>query len=149
VVPEPPGPAPTAASGAARCVTAAQAPSSSGLSIREQVSAAVGSLLDGDFTLPASNLTQKMQSKVPALSPREAEVALATAAAAVRRVHAFHQDLNTLREAGDHSRVGSVLATLLVYLNEGPQWSPSSPAPDRGSSLTSPQPILLEDRVHC
>jgi len=63
-----------------------------------------------------------MQTKVPSLTSREAEVALAAAAAAVRRVHAYHQDLSTLKEAGDQTQVGSVLAKRLVYLNEGPQW---------------------------
>jgi len=126
-------------------ITAPTRPAScSGLSIREQVSTAVGSLLEGDFTLPAPGLIQQMQAKVPSLTYREAEVALAAAAAAVRRVHAYHQDLSTLKEAGDQTRVGSVLARRLVYLNEGPQWPSFSSVPDPGSVLSS-QPVLVED----
>jgi len=58
--------------------------SCSGLSIREQVGTAVSSLLEGDFTLSAPDLIQQMQTKVPSLTCREAEVALAAAAAAIR-----------------------------------------------------------------
>jgi len=118
-----------------------------GLSIREQVSTAVGSILEGDFTLPVFQIIQQVQSKVPSLTTREAEVAVAAASAAVRRVHAYHQDLTTLKEAGDQSRASSVLARRLVYLDEGPQW----PTPagrelnETDSVLSSPQPAFVED----
>ena len=122
-----------------------------GLTIRQQVQAAMTSVLESNFTRPSNTIISDIQRSVPALSDREAEIALAAASTAVKFVHARHRDLTLLEVAGDQTRAKTDLARSLVYLSKGPTWPgyPSALANDGGrdpSSASSRDPSAVGDR---
>ena len=124
--------------------------STTGFTIHEEIRTAIESLLDTDFGRPVPVLVAQLQAKIPSLSSREALVAVAAASAAVKHVHASHQNLTTLREEGDTSRVKSIIARRLVYLGEGPQWNlPEQHLPDhatvRESGFSSPLDLTANE----
>ena len=113
-----------------------------GLQLRHFVEAAVGEILESNFTQSATSLTAQVRALLPGFTDREAQILVASAGAATRHMAFLQHTLEVLRRAGDQSSAAERdLARRLAYLAIGPRWpnaAGESPHLDQSSRPASP-----------
>ena len=109
------------------------------LQTRHYVDVAVGELLSGNFTRPATELTALVRGLLPSFTEREAEILVASTSSATRQMTLLHQTMAALqRSGGPTSAAERDITRRLAYLALGPRWATAPATIDTDDASSTP-----------